>query len=284
MTKNDFNKIKKIIIFSPNWIGDTVMSMPLANALRDMFPSAYIVVVAKPYVSCLWKTNDFVNAVWDFDAPGIYNFPAYLKFFRAIARRQFDLAVILPLCFRYVLFTFLAGIPYRIGYNVVPRRFFLTHALDYGLNLRSKHMVDDYLDILRIIGIKPEVKEPLLNIDLESEARASDILSKHKLSDSDLIIGIAPGAIYGKAKRWPEENYAELSDCIIEKYNAKILILAGPMERELKVAIKNRIANNIFGTQIFLFSSITIFNIANKLIHNNKSPKFRKEPKIVGLE
>jgi heptosyltransferase-2 len=138
----------------------------------------------------------------------------------------------------------LAGIRIRIGYNVEQRGIFLTHALDYNSSLREKHMVENYLDILRAIGVEPERKELVLNIDSKTQIKVEEIMQKKGIMLEDLVIGIAPGAIYGEAKRWPKERFIELADTLIEKYNAKILIFTGPMEKELGYEIKKMMKNS----------------------------------------
>ena len=41
---------RKILVRSPNWIGDAVMSTPAMGAIRAAFPSSEIVLAANPAV------------------------------------------------------------------------------------------------------------------------------------------------------------------------------------------------------------------------------------------
>jgi len=264
-------KIKKLLVFGPNWIGDTIMSTPMLSSLRKAFPSVHIVMVVKPYAYDLWKWNPFVDEIWTFKAPRIYNIFAYLKLFWKIKKNQFDLTIILPHCLRYALITFLVGIPHRVGYNVAHRGVFLTHTLEYNLSLRKKHMVDNYLDILKAISIEPRSKDLILDIDLNSQAKAEKILEDNHIHSEDLVIGIAPGAIYGEAKRWPKERYAELADNIIGKYNAKVLIFTGVMERKLGEEIKKsmRYVPIMFNGNITLLETAALIKRCNLFITND---------------
>ena len=43
----------KIAVFLPNWIGDAVMATPALRALRQHFPQAHLIAVARPYVAAV---------------------------------------------------------------------------------------------------------------------------------------------------------------------------------------------------------------------------------------
>ena len=237
-------QINKILIFSPNWVGDTIMAIPLVGSLRETFPSARLVMAVKPYVSSLWETNPFIDEIWLLDTDSAYKgIFSYFKLINKMKNSHFDIAIILPHYFMYALFVFLAGIKYRVGFNVRHRGIFLTKAVNYSLQLRKKHMVENYLDIIRSIGIEPERKELFLGINTEDQFYAEKILEKNRINPEDLVVGIAPGAIYGKAKRWPKEYYAGLCDELIDKYDAKIFIFVGLMEKKVAFRIKNLMQN-----------------------------------------
>jgi heptosyltransferase-2 len=46
--------IKRILIRSTNWVGDTVMTMPTIEAARKIFPQSSITVLAKPWFVSLF--------------------------------------------------------------------------------------------------------------------------------------------------------------------------------------------------------------------------------------
>ena len=51
------SKINRILVRSPNWIGDVVMSIPAIENLKYNCPSAWLTVVAKPWVKAedVWQ-------------------------------------------------------------------------------------------------------------------------------------------------------------------------------------------------------------------------------------
>lgn len=231
--------INKILIFGPNWIGDTIMSTPLVSALKESLPKAHITIAIKPYLSPLWKNNPYINEIWEVKMAPKYRLLTYWGLFKRIKKEKFDLAIVLPHCLRYVLISFLARVPGRIGYDISGlRRRFLTHSLPYTQDLRKEHMVKNYLNILKLIGIKPKEKELILNIDYDSQKAAENTLRDKGIKSDDLIIGIAPGATYGKTKRWSEYKFAELANSIAKRYLAKIIVFISPDEKKLSYKIK----------------------------------------------
>lgn len=230
---NKKNPINKILIFSPNWIGDTVISTALVSSIRKEFPLSSIVIAANKYVYPLWEANPLVKEVWGCEMRGLDYIISYIKFIFRLRKDHFDLAIILPHCFRYALFAFLAGIPLRVAYNIGHRKILLTHSLNYGASLRKEHMLDNYLAILSAVGIKSRSRELVLRVDSENEARVENLLKMNQISRDEVVIGVGPGAIYGEAKRWPKEKYARIIEALIKEYGVRVFVFSGSGEKVL---------------------------------------------------
>lgn len=235
------NTINKVLIFSPNWLGDAVISTALVSSIKKEFPASSIVVVTNKYVYPLWEANPLVKEVWGCEMCGGGYIISYIKLFFKLKKYRFDLAIILPHCFRYALFAFFAGVPIRVAYGVGRRKILLTHHLDYSFSLRKEHMLDNYLAILDVIGIKSRSRELVLRVTNEDEAKTGNFLKAHQIARDEVIIGIGPGAIYGEAKRWPKEKYLEVIDALSREYKVKIFIFTGSGEKALADWFKERI-------------------------------------------
>ena len=245
MNALDYKKtpIKKILIFGPNWVGDTIMSTPLVSSLRTSLTQADITVAAKTYLLPLWKMNPDINRIWEIKAVKKYDAFFYFKLLQKIKKQKFDLVIILPHCLRYALISLLANIPYRIGYSIGIRGLFLSDSLTYTQKLRKNHMVENYLNLLELIGIKPSKKKLTLDINPNTHKAVDNIFIKNGLKSGDLIIGLAPGAAYGRAKRWPKDKYAGLAAEIIKKHKAKVIIFIGPEEKKFADEFKSLTSN-----------------------------------------
>jgi heptosyltransferase-2 len=227
------NPINKILIFSPNWLGDAVISTALVSSLKKEFPASSIIVITNKYVYPIWEANPLVKEVWGCEMSGAGCIISYFKLFLKLKDKHFDLAVILPHCFRYALFVFLAGIPLRAAYGVAHRNILLTHCLSYSLFLRKEHILDNYLAILDAVGIKSKSRELVLRIHKDNEAKADNFLKTRQIAKDKMIIGIGPGAVYGEAKRWPKERFAELITLLDKEQGAYTFVFTGPGEKML---------------------------------------------------
>ena len=98
----------------------------------------------------------------------------------------------------------------------------------------EKHALDRYLDVARYLGAKDASPACTLPIELE-RIKISQRLDAVKLSERRLVV-INPGARW-KTKLWPERNFAELADRLIEEKHAMIIFSGGPDDRGMNERI-----------------------------------------------
>jgi len=236
----DKENIKKIVVHAPNWVGDTIICTPMISALSEGFPNATLSIVCKPHLKSLWQYNPYTNEIIVCDLKHDYkDIFSYFRLSREIKKKEFDLAIILPHFFQAGLVYLLAGIPNRVGYTFRHRGLLFTIAIEPGKDHRKKHMVENYLDIVRVFGIEPKSRDYCLIIPDDKKSKAKNILRSFGITTRDIVIGINPGATYGSTKRWKKEKYAELCDKLISHYEAKVIIFGGPEDIELANEISN---------------------------------------------
>src|SRR5438093_235019 len=54
-------KVRKILIRGPNWVGDSVLAIPAMKAVRARFPDAEITLLVRPWVAGLFSSASFVD-------------------------------------------------------------------------------------------------------------------------------------------------------------------------------------------------------------------------------
>ncbi|NCV23643.1 MAG: lipopolysaccharide heptosyltransferase II, partial [Chloroflexi bacterium] len=93
---------------------------------------------------------------------------------------------------------------------------------------------------------------------------------KGKLKPSDKVLGIAPGAEYGEAKRWPIEYFAKVAIEAIEN-NWKVILLGSSNDHDLGRSLdrltKNKVINLIGKTK--LEEVIDVMSICNSFLSND---------------
>ena len=226
--------IKKIMIRTPNWIGDAVMTTPAMAVVRVFFPTAEIVVVANPPVAELFSPHPDCDRVIRYDKKGEHQgISGRLEFYRVLRREHFDLAILFQNAIEAALISRLAKIPRRAGYSTDGRRFLLSHPVPVGERERLWHHTDYYLRMLAALGITGS-KEPLqLNVTATEARKAREILGTGRW------VAVNPGASYGAAKRWFPDRFATVADQLVERYQVKIVLTGGTGEQDIGRDIQN---------------------------------------------
>ena len=216
-------QIERILIIRLAPLGETVLTTPVIRALRHHFQNAYIAYMVAPTREDLVSANPHLNEVLTYQA-------SVPKLIYQIARRQFQMAVVLQPTFRLVLHTFFARIPFRVGFETnAGGKKLLNLAVT---NNTSQHETQRYLDVVRALGVEVVDSEPEVFVDSASITWVNIFLENQKLSDGKRIIGLNPGAAT-PYRRWHAANFAALGDQLHETYGAHIIITTGPREGKL---------------------------------------------------
>jgi len=273
--------MRRILIINPFGIGDVLFTTPVIRAIKEKHPDSVIGYWCNERVADLLKTNPDIDKAFPLSrgdikrvygglkgadkglkgiGRGLKGFAVLVNLIRAIRKEGFDTTFDFSLDSRYGLWSKLAGIKKRIGFDYKGRGRFLTDKI--GLDGYSdKHVVEYYLDLLKFIGIK--TSSPGLDaaykggtgrgcvsynlyISKENSAKAKSILTKHGIASSDLIIGIAMGggASWGKDalyKHWPADKFAQLVDRLIKESNARVVLLGSIDEKPLAEIASSRL-------------------------------------------
>ena len=228
---NPFAGVRRILIRSPNWVGDAIMSLPAVSSVCGRVPEAEVVILAKPWVGDLFREHPGVRGVIDYRSPGGHEGVwGRWRLSRELKQGRFDLALHLPNSLESVLISFFAGIPRRVGYNTDGRGILLTHRVPVNGGIKKEHQVEYYLHLIRALGMETAEKIPTLHISQESKEKAEGIL-KSISGGSGPFVGISPGAQYGSAKEWFPERFGELALRICGEIGTRLLILGSAGDR-----------------------------------------------------
>lgn len=254
-------KSARILIRGVNWLGDAVMTTPALQRLRQAIPNAYLALLTPDKLAALWQHHPSLDAVLTFSAnEGPW----------AVARRlravRFQTALVLPNSPRSALEPWLAGIPDRIGLKRPWRNWLLTRVVppraDH-LQMRkrssreisrlvranepaftarpfsaalggnsSTHQIHDYLHLASALGANPEPLPPLLRV-ITGEVQETALKFNLASGGEDRFFGLAPGAQYGPAKRWPLDKFIEAGRAIQKHAPCSWLLLGGEGDKQI---------------------------------------------------
>lgn len=230
--------INKILVIRVDGIGDLLNSTPAISLLRENYPAAEITVLAQPLNAPVLMGNPGVDRVLTFARDGEHRgLKARLRFYRALRRERFQLVVAMQTGMWPHLIAFLSGAPYRLGRYQKRFRSTLTHAWHGKYPKGETHEVDRNLELVRLICEGEGRRKLKFHLLPNEVADAKAQLTSYGISADTFLIGIHPGGS-SFDKRWPEKQYAELADRLVQQYNATILLLRGPEEEALTYNIQ----------------------------------------------
>ena len=215
--------IQRILILRMAPLGETILTTPVIRALRNRFPNAHIAYMVAPDREDLVSANPFLDEVITYDI-------SVPKLVYGIMKRAFQMAVVLQPTFRLVLHTYLARIPFRIGFETNCCSGRLLHAA--VPNNTAQHETSRYLDVVRGIGIQPDCGEPEMFVDDRAQQWADNLLAKIECDTNRPLVGLNPGT-GSVSRRWQKERFAKIGNLLHREHNAQILITAGPREGSL---------------------------------------------------
>jgi lipopolysaccharide heptosyltransferase II len=228
---------RKFLVRAANWIGDAVMSLPALEALRARFPSADIVVLAKPWVSELYWSHPALSRQIVYDPEGEHTGPrGFWGMVETLKAERFDAVILFQNAFHAAWMAWWARIPIRIGYARDGRRGLLSDAIEVPPAAAYDHQAYYYSHLLFRAGLidKPKpVEEVRLALSDSEKKWAEKRLESLGLGVLRLLVGLNPGASFGPAKCWLPERFGDLADRLIVGLEADVLIFGSRQERPL---------------------------------------------------
>ncbi len=206
-------KPKKIVIRTPNWLGDLMMATAFIQRVLASYPEAKVDLIVKPGFEKLPLPHR--GRVWIFDkssqSPG--------SFGKSLKGEEYDCFYVLPPSFSSAWMAFCSGSKKRIGYAENFRGWLLKPAKHYDHPPRTQHLIQEYISLLDL-SFASEQDFPKL--DISSEWIANQLQKYQELPEN--YIAVAPGAIYGPAKQWPLTHYQVLVEQLVA-YQYAVVVL-----------------------------------------------------------
>jgi heptosyltransferase-2 len=245
--EESLSKAANILIRSTNWIGDAVMTLPAVAAVRNTFPRARITILAKPWVAELFELCPDIDEIMLFHSPGIHDgLSGKWRIAREIRKKRFDAAILLQNAIEAAIIAFLAGIPVRAGYNSDGRGLLLTHSVRRTKAIREVHQSDYYLEMVKALGCRPAGKEIHLHPGRAYDLPAETLLRRFGLEENRLLVGMAPGATYGPAKKWFPERFSSVADRLVDGFSAQILLFGSSEDNDTAATVQARAKYPLF--------------------------------------
>jgi len=230
------------IVFAPNWIGDAVMALPAIADIRRQDGDGRLIVAARPGVADLMRVVPGIDGFVVLQGSAGFGTIRHHRLNVAALRDvRADVAVLLPNSAHAAVLAWRAGIAGRWGYRRDFRSPLLTRAVPKPG--RGIHQVDAYRHLVSALGFANGPREPKLEAPAAAIAEARAALGAAGWSGARPLVGIAPGAAYGGAKRWPAERFARLIAGLTEQAGARCVLVGSAADSSVAAAVEAAIGS-----------------------------------------
>ena len=188
----------KILIRTPNWLGDLIMSTGFLRAVLETFPDSQVDIILKSGFEILPIPHRGETILFD------KNKISAGEFGKSLRHKNYDYFYVLPPSFSSAWMAFQSRIPKRIGYAGECRSFLLTSAKKYEMRSGSQHLLKEYLDLL---SSDIDIKNYAPSLEVKNNW-VKEQLDSFTFKIPEKFIVFTPGAIYGPSKQWPVEHYS----------------------------------------------------------------------------
>lgn len=218
------------LVFRTDKIGDLVLTLPVAEAIKEAKPGARVAFVVSPETSEIARACPFVDTVVE-HSESRNSLLGALGLARQLRRTGADTAVFARPTLTGALATLLAGVPARAGtayryYSLLFNRRVREHRKHAG-----KHEIEYNLNVLAAVAdLRARIYTPKIVVPAAAKAYAERALGQLGLRSKSFVI-VHPGSA-GSARNLPARSFARLADLIEGGLKINVLVTAGPREAE----------------------------------------------------
>lgn len=234
-------KLERVLVRTPNHLGDCVMSLPTINYIREVHAGAEIVVLAPAALADLFRSNPSLDEVIEIPPGSEHGLGGVVRTRQLIAEREFDTAYVLAPSFGAAAAIKLAGIKNRIGYVTDGRRLLLTKPLAISTPPGAVHRAEQYLNVLRRgAGAKLDFVRPKLFVSDEETLEGMNLLRGFGFKSPEPYAVISFWAV-AQSRRWGTEKYAQLAAELSLRQELAVVLIGTKEDRHQGEQLKSSI-------------------------------------------
>lgn len=230
--------IDRLVLVSPNWLGDAVMALPALADVRRHYPAAHLAVAARGSVAPLFTMVAGVDEVVSLPGRGgLRAATSWQQDAAMLGSGGFDAALLFPNSLATGLIASKSGIAERWGFATDWRARFLTRAVPKPSG--SLHQGAYYQALTTALGMPPGPLHAKVWPDTDW---ARQVLREIGLDLDEPFVVFAPGAAYGRAKQWLPERFAALAHRLIQQRGWGVVMVGAHADRDVCREIEARLS------------------------------------------
>jgi heptosyltransferase-2 len=257
----------KVLIVQTAFLGDVILTVPLAESIRREFKSAPIDIAVIPEAAPLLQGHPAFRKVIVFDKRGKDSgLKGLLRVARQLRNERYTTAIVPHRSMRSALLVRCAGIPKRIGFHTSAGKWLLTDIVRYEA---TRHEMQRNCDLLSPFGATgTPLQPPALYPSAEDKQLASRFLASHGINPERMVC-LAPGTVWN-TKKWLPERYAELAIRIVKR-GYSVVLIGGSADKEICTTMEQKGIVSAAGA-LSLLQSASVMSHAAVLVSNDSAP------------
>jgi len=216
------NEPRNLLIVRTDRVGDVVLSLPLARAIKERFPSCRVSFLVRAYTQDLTRGHPWIDEVLVLEeGRGGTDVAANA---RAVRSRGFDTGIAVYPTLRIALVLLRSGIPRRIGTAYRWYSALFNERVRQHRRRGDRHELEHNMDLLRRLGIEPPDSPSFdLPVSPERSRKVETLLEREGVGPRRPRIVVHPGS-GGSAVDLPLERFRTLVARMRADLDATILV------------------------------------------------------------
>lgn len=266
---------RRVAVIKPSALGDIAHAVPVASALRQLFPAAHVSWVANRGYVPLLAGHPHLDAVIPFDRGSFSRGPLAavnysLAFANQLRRRRFDLVIDLQGLLRTGLMTAATAAPVRVGFANAREgsRHFYTHKIDVP-DADRIHAIDRYWRVVEALGGGHLTKEFVLPVDAKELEAVDAELAPYPRP----WVAVAPGARW-LTKRWPVGAFADIGTRVHRQTGGTLVLVGAADDTGLSADLSSRVNGPVvdYTGKTGIAKMVAVLKRADAMLSNDTGP------------
>lgn len=230
---------KNILVIQLRQVGDVLLTTPAVKVLRDAYPQSRISFLTETGPAVLLQGNPHIDEIITRKRRSAWQ--EEMRLIRRVWQAKFDLVIDFFGNPRSAWLSLLTRAPHRIAPYNAGRAWCYTYTPK--IQQKTRYAAEEKLALLETIGIVGKLVPPVLHISAAAEQYIEAFLTQYGIpsdqSPQPPVITIDLTS-RRQTKRWIPERYVELADRLAEQYDAKVIFIWEPGEKEEVEALLTR--------------------------------------------
>jgi len=222
-----------ILLRAPNWIGDAVMFTAMIKPAKTLFKK--VTVLSDKGVAPVFENNPAIDRLIVFDKNDSASINAAVK---DIKKENTNCGATFTPSLSSGLMLKRAGIKKRAGFS--EDGFFLNLRYKRDKKHAAIHITEEFKEILYLLSPSFNFSEAKQELFMES-AEEKAALHKFGILKNTKYCVLAPFVMYGPAKMWPLDRWADLAGALLKRHRDMKIALAGTAaDREFDFTVHDK--------------------------------------------